>query len=416
MRMKNEIISLINHPRELEALYRKNKKEFKDAFNEVYVQLPDNLIAHAWNERINFEQEEVSWGTKKELLWIIIAALLAGFIAKIPAIFSVNEDYFYPRNIGFIVFPILTLYFITIRRISPRTAAWMGTLVLIAAAFINFLPFVPTNSTFILSCIHLPIFLWFILGFAYVGGEKGNIEQRLSFLKFNGDLIVMTALILIAGGIMSAITVGLFSLIGFNIEKLYFEYVGVMGAAAAPIIGTYLTQKNPHLVEKISPVIARLFSPLITIMLIVYLISIAFAAKDPYNDREFLIVFNALLIGVMAVIFFSIAEKTKSKENQSSLWILAILTAVTIIVNAIALSAIIFRLSEMGITPNRLAVLGINALILINLLILFLQFLRVLRNKTEINTIGILIARYMPLYFIWVIIVTFIFPLLFGFS
>src|SRR5690606_19138556 len=158
------------------------------------------------------------------------------------------------------------------------------------------------------------LFLWSILGLAFVGERRNNEEKRLGFLKYNGDLVVMTTLILIAGGIMSAITVNLFSLIGFNIEETYFNYVGIFGIAAAPIVGTYLTQTNPQLVGKVSPVIAKLFSPLVTVMLAVYLIAILYSGKDPYNDRDSLLLFNGLLIGVLALIFFSIAESSKTSK------------------------------------------------------------------------------------------------------
>jgi hypothetical protein len=231
-----------------------------------------------------------------------------------------------------------------------------------------------------------------------------------------GDLIVMTTLILIAGAILTGVTIGLFSLIGLNIEKFYFDYVAIFGLSAAPILGTYLTQTNPQLVGKVSPVIAKIFSPLVLLMLVAYLIAIIYSGKDPYNDREFLLIFNGLLIGVMAIIFFSIAESAKSVKNQAGTWILFLLSAVTIIVNGIALSAILFRISEMGITPNRIAVLGGNVLILVNLLLVTRQLFMVLRKKNDINSVGKAIAYYLPVYCLWTVIVTFIFPLIFGFK
>jgi hypothetical protein len=226
----------------------------------------------------------------------------------------------------------------------------------------------------------------------------------------------MTALIVIAAAIMSGITIGLFSLIGFNIEKFYFQNIVLFGLPAAPIVGTYLTQSNPQLVGKVSPVIAKIFSPLVVVMLVIYLIAMVYSGKDPYNDREFLLIFNALLIGVMAIIFFSIAEASKTTKSQVEVWILFLLSAITVIVNGIALSAILFRISEWGITPNRTAVLGGNVLILINLLLVTGQLFRVLSKKASITGVGKFIALYLPIYVLWTIVVTFIFPLLFGFK
>lgn len=156
----------------------------------------------------------------------------------------------------------------------------------------------------------------------------------------------MTTILLIAGGLMTGITLGLFSLIDLQIEEFYFKYIAIWGLAASPILGTYLVQTNPHLVNKVSPVIARVFTPLLLIMLIIYLFAVIFTGKDPYNDREFLLIFNVLLIGVMAIILFSIAETSKNSDSKIGALTLLGLSIVTIIVNGIALSAIVFRMGN----------------------------------------------------------------------
>jgi hypothetical protein len=275
---------------------------------------------------------------------------------------------------------------------------------------------VKNSDTLLLSCVHLPLFLWALLGFVFVGEKQNEEERRLGYLRYNGDLVVITTLILIAGGIMTGVTIGLFGIIGFHIENFYFENIVIFGLPAAPIVGTYLTQTNPQLVGKVSPVIARIFSPLVVVMLVVYLTAILYSGKDPYNDREFLLIFNALLIGVMAIIFFSVAGTSESTKSRTEIQVLFLLSVVTILVNGIALSAILFRISEWGITPNRVAVLGGNVLILINLLLVTAQLFRVLAKKAETAAVGKTIASYLPFYCLWTIAVTFLFPFLFGFK
>jgi hypothetical protein len=381
----------------------------------LYPELKDNTLAAFWNERLNFTREEISWGTSKDLVFVIIASLLAGTIAKLPAILNIDEEFFYSRNVGFIIFPVLSAYFAWKRKLSTGKIAFIVGITLVGLIFINSLPDVKTSDTLILSCIHLLLVLWSVLGFTYVGEKQNNVEKRLNFLQYNGDLVVMTTLIVIAGAILSGVTIGLFALIGFNIEKFYFENIVMFALPAAPILGTYLTQTNPQLVGKVSPVIAKIFSPLVLVMLVIYLIAIIYSGKDPYNDREFLLIFNALLIGVMAIIFFSVAETSKTK-SQAEIWVLFLLSILTVIVNGIALSAILFRISEWGITPNRIAVLGGNVLILINLLFVTAQLFRVLSKKADITRVRQVIAFYLPIYCLWATIVTFLFPFLFGFK
>lgn len=414
--MKDEIRIHLTNPRQLEKLYRSDKVHFKHEFTVLYPELKGNVLADYWNVRLNFQSEQISRGTRRELLFVGIAALGAGLIAKLPAFFNIDEEFFYTRNIGFIIFPLLSAYFAWKNKLLTGKIAFIAGATLIGLFFINFLPGGKESDTLILSCIHLLLFLWSLLGFAFVGERRNNVEKRLDFLKYNGDLVVVTTLILIAGAILTTITIGLFSLIGFNIEKFYIENIVVFGLPAAPIVGTYLTQTNAQLVGKVSPVIAKIFSPLVLLMLVIYIGAMIYSGKNPYNDREFLLIFNALLIGVLAIIFFSVAETSRTDKNSIELWVLFLLSIVTLIVNSIALSAIFFRISTWGITPNRAAVLGGNLLILIHLFLVTGQLFRIISKKENITAVGKTISFYLPIYCLWTIIVTFLFPLIFGFK
>ena len=414
--MKDEILTHLNDPRQLEKLYRSNKVSFKQEFSTLYPELKGNILADFWNERLNYESDEINWGTGWELLFVIIASLMAGFIAKIPGMFQINEEFFYHRNIGFIFLPLLTAYFAWKNNLQLKQVAVICGVMLVSLIYINVLPVSTKSDTLILACIHLPLLLWVLLGASFVGNNLTDYHKQLDFLRYNGDLVVMTTLILIAGGIMTGLTIGLFSLIGFRIEQFYFEYIVLIGVAASPIVGTYLTQTNPQLVNKVSPVIAKIFSPLVLVTLVIYLCAIIYSGKDPYNDREFLIIFNLLLIGVMAIIFFSVAESSKTVRNTTATWVLCLLSTVTVVVNGIALSAILFRIAEWGITPNRLAVLGGNLLMLLNLLFITILLFRSLTKKSDIAAVGRSIATFLPIYSIWAMIVIFLFPLIFGFK
>ena len=414
--MKTDILLNIDNPRQLEKLYRQNKSDFKQQFSLVYPELKENKIADFWNERLNYESEEVYWGTTKEITFVFIACILAGIIAKIPAFFNLNEEFFYQRNIGFIVFPILSLYFAWKNKLKTKTIVFISVAILVSLFFINLLPHQKTSDSLLLSCIHLPLLLWCVLGYVFAGGSLRNYEKRLGFLRYNGDLIVMTTVIVIAGGILTGATIGLFGLIGLNIEKFYFQNVVIFATAATPIVGTYLTETNPQLVNKVSPIIAKIFSPLVLITLIVYLVAIIISGKDLYTDREFLLTFNALLIGVMAIILFSVAGTSRPTKNYAETFILFMLSILTVIVNGIALSAILFRISEWGITPNRIAVLGGNILMLTNLILVTIRLFKALRKKNDKTEVGAAIALFLPVYAIWAFFVTFFFPLIFNFK
>src|SRR6185295_14263433 len=135
-----DILTNIDNPRLLEKLYRDNKSAFKAEFNLLYPKLTDKKLADYWNERLNYESSEISWGSSKELTFVIILSLIAGVIAKLPELLNLNPELFYQRNIGFIVFPILTTYFTWKKSLSIKKIVLAGAAFLIALIFINLLP------------------------------------------------------------------------------------------------------------------------------------------------------------------------------------------------------------------------------------------------------------------------------------
>ena len=121
-----------------------------------------------------------------------------------------------------------------------------------------------------------------------------------------------------------------------------------------------------------------------------------------------------MLLGVMAVIVFSISETSTTRKQKFNEMILFILSIITVIIDLIALSAIFYRLGTFGITPNRLAVLGSNILILGNLVLIIIDLYKVNFKKALIREVELTIAKYMPVYLIWILFVVFGFPLIFG--
>ena len=138
------------------------------------------------------------------------------------------------------------------------------------------------------------------------------------------------------------------------------------------------------------------------------------AGKDLYNDRNFLLIFNLMLLGVMGIIAFSIPETSIHKRQKINELTPFLLVVVTLIIDLVALSAIVYRLGEYGFTPNRTAVLGSNLLIFGNLILILIDLLKVNFKNKDIRQVELTIAGYLPIYVLWTMIVVFGFPLLFG--
>lgn len=410
------ITKQLDEPKQLEQMYRSNTTAFKQAFVALYSDIKKHKTAQIWNERLNYQQQGLDWGQKNELLFVLLVSFIAGLIAQIPQYTGIKEDFFFSRNISFIVLPMLATYFVWKQKLGPKQ--WMFPLIaiLLSVVYINVLPNFSKSNTILLACIHLPLFLWMLVGYSFVGGDWRASQKKINFLRYNGDLVVLCAIMVLSAGLFTGITIGLFGLIGLNIEEFYAHHIIVWGAPAIPIVATYLVRNNPTLVNKISPLIAKIFTPLVFVMLFLFLSAIIYTGKNFFNDREFLIIFNALLIGVMALILFSVTEATKATVQKFTIGLLFALSLITIVLNGIALSMIIFRLVEFGITPNRVAVVGANVLIFINLILVAYKLFLVIKGKSEIHRVENVIAFFIPIYGIWTAFVIFVLPLLFNFN
>ena len=406
--MENQIIQHISDPAVLEQLYRSNPATFTRAFQVVYPQISSELSAQIWQQRLAVST--TSWGSKGDWTLLAISAALVAFLMQLPDLFSISHDLYFPRNMSFIVMPGIGAYFAYNQGLSLRDLAWPLFILVVSIVYINLLP--EGSTTLLLTCLHVPILLWLVVGYIFAGNDSA---KRMEFLRYHGDLVLMTDVIGLAGGLFTGLTLNLFQLIDIDIEDYYFRYLVLSILPSVPLLATFLVRQNASLVSKISPVIARIFTPIVTITLALFLVAVIFTGKDPYNDREFLMVFNGILIGVMALILFSLGEATKVNASRVHQYFLFALALVAIIDNGIALSAIGYRLVEFGITPNRIVVLGSNALIMVHLMLATKNVGFFLRGRTSIEEFEKGITSYLPIYAIWAAIVSFLFPLLFQF-
>ncbi|UCH15300.1 MAG: DUF4153 domain-containing protein [Bacteroidales bacterium] len=419
--MKEKIRENINRPDILEELYRENKKAFSSDFENVYSEIENYELAKFWKVRLAYEKQREAKIQFRgyDILLLIAVCIITGFLAKLPEVFSFDENYFffYHKNGGIILFFGLSSYAILLNKIYGINKLFIITLsFLIPVIYINLLPFKVDSHSINLAYIHLPLLMWCIYGLIYINFSIRDKYKLIDYIKYNGDLVVIGSLILLAGVILTGITIGLFSVIDINIENFYTEYIVIVGLFSAPVVTTFIIRNYPVITNKIAPIIANIFSPLVLATLVIYLIVIPFSGKDLYEDRDFLLVFNLMLIGVMGIIVFSVSEISKSKKQQFNKLVLFILSIVTLIIDLIALSAIFYRLGEYGISPNRIAVLGSNILIFGNLVIIMVDLFKVNFRNSNIEKVELSIAGYLPVYMAWTIIVVFGFPALFSFN
>lgn len=417
--MTDKIKENLDNPEKLEKLYRDDRKDFRAEFEKIYKEIENTETAKFWKARLEYDNKAEIWKTVtlSEIIPVIAVCIITAILIKIPDFFQIsfNEDIFYQKNAAIILFSGLTIYMILRSRIpGPKQIVMTALAFLIPAVYVNLLPSDDPGASVNLVYIHLPLLMWFIYGIVFTDYDFRNLEKRIVFIRNNGDLAIVYALIAGAGGLLTAITIGLFDSIGLNIEEFYIDNIVITGAVAAPVVAAFIIEKYPTLVSRTAPVIAGIFSPLVLITLIVFLVTILATGKDPYNDRNFLLIFNIMLLGVMAIIIFSVSETSVIKNQKFNSIILFVLSIITIIIDLIALSAIFYRLGEYGLTPNRLAVLVSNILVLINLILIMIDLFRINFRNEQFSIVEITVSRFLPVYLIWIIIVVFGFPAFFG--
>jgi len=109
-----------------------------------------------------------------------------------------------------------------------------------------------------------------------------------------------------------------------------------------------------------------------------------------------------------------------ARDPQSPPGIFDILQVVLVVsalaADAIALWAIAARITEFGFTPNRVAALGENIVLLVNLAWSAVLYTRFLRRRGPFTAVEKWQTDYVPVYAVWATIVVIVFPALFGYA
>ena len=273
----------------------------------------------------------------------------------------------------------------------------------------------PFGSTEALSVLHAPMALWFAVGIAYAGARWRQVAGRMDFIRFSGELFIYYVLIALGGGVFTGFTLMIFQAIGINAEPFVQSWLIPCGAAGAVLVASWLVEAKQSVIENMAPVLTRLFTPLFAAMLITFLFAMAWTGRGVGIQREVLIGFDLLLAMVLALLLYSISARDPRKAPTAFDGVQVALVISALLADAVALWAIAARISEFGLSPNRVAALGENVILLVNLgwsAVLYIHFLRGRRSFSDLERWQ---TNYLPVYAVWAAIVVSVFPPLFGY-
>lgn len=361
-----------------------------------------------------------SRGSMVEMAVAVCLAVAAALAVKAPELFGYSQigygDGFYPRNISLLVLPLLTGFFVWKRRTLDLRCLWLALPFVAAALFMNLVPFEPRGHTEALAALHLPIALWLAVGVAYAGGRWRRGGGRMDFIRFSGELFIYYVLIALGGVVLTGFTGVMFKAIGLDVEGLAERWLLPCGAAGAVIIGAWLVEAKQSVIENMAPVLTRLFTPLFTLVLLAFLATMAWTGSGIDVKREVLIGFDLLLALVLGLLLYSVSARDPEAPPEAFDLLQFVLVVSALIVDLLALAAIATRISEFGFSPNRVAALGENLVLLVNLAWSAWLYGRFLAGRGSFVALERWQTAYLPVYAVWAGFVVVGFPPLFDYA
>ena len=351
-----------------------------------------------------------------EALLFALAAAAAVQAARLAANFPDEETGWLWRNLGLLVLPFVAGYFARRRELEPRQWAFAAAPFALAALVVNLYPYGEDSSTEAIVAIHLPVALWFAVAYAYMGGTLRSHERRMDFVRFTGEWVIYYSLIALGGGVLLMLTALIFEPIGGGLDQSVIEFVAPSGAAGAVVVAAWLVESKQHVVENMAPVLTALFTPLFALMLAAAAAIYAVSGAAGEFDRELLGVFDALLIVVLGLVLYALSAREPAAPAglMDRVQLLAVASALAL--DVMVLGSMVARVGDLGFTPNRVAALGLNLVLLVNLAGAAWLSLRFLRGGAAFHRLERWQTAYLPVFAVWVAAVVAVLPPLFAFG
>nr|WP_321265317.1 hypothetical protein [uncultured Sphaerochaeta sp.] len=364
------------------------------------------LSLYRMGARFSLLEEPHKRAASKLFIIVLVSQLI---ISQIPTLlgypFGDNTMLFYGLNLPFLMLLFLALYLVKERKYLVGYLSFLGILALLMN-----LQFSMTGTeeaqTKILALIHLPLLLVVSLA---LPTQKGSLQERMSrHIRLTGEVLLLTFLLACAVFVVTMLTFVLFEAVGVNVEDRLAPFVVTGILALLPLSARYLLQYRRNQIASLTRLLATIFLPVITVVMLSFLTALIVGRLPITEDRNLLLVIDVLLALVLMMILYA-TDLLESEQTTPFYRIVLITAALAAIgIDVFALIAIGGRFLQYGLSPNRLAVLAENLLLLANLGSLAVTLLR-RRSFIRIQSI------FMVIYAFWFLIVVLLFGPIFAY-
>lgn len=430
----DEIRAGHSDPESLENLYHTARREnqgddFASSMLDCYRESPDNLLYAAWYYRLQAAPQDEDEGRTINWKAAVPLSVALGLIFWLLS----DPGFELPNGAPYLALvwaPIVSCFVIAFLTISAREHTRRSLLIIIgvisATIYVLLITRSPGRARFQdLMMGHLPLLAWIGVG-AYILGPRSDHQNRFAFLSKSLEVFVTGGIFMIAGGIFMVITFGMFDALDIRIPDTVSRLLLAGGAGLIPVLAVASSydpllqpsaQRFEQGVGKLLSTVMRILLPLTLLVLIVYLIFIPLNFMEPFNKREVLIVYNAMLFAVMALLIgvTPVHERALPPQYRSVLRNVILAVAIlAVLISLYAISATVHRTitDDLGLSMNRLTIIGWNV---INIGVLSLLIYRFLKNdaKLWIPALQSTLSQGTIGYVVWTIFLIVAIPILF---
>ncbi len=391
------------------------------SLNEVSREFAREHSDRLWKQLVMDEPDATPRRGRRFTL-VLALAVAAAVAVKIPALFgltiigeAMNGSNFYLLNTSLLVLPFLAAFFAVSRRLRPGAIVVGAATFAVIAVLLNSYPFGQSGVTQLLAAGFAVVVLWLAVGVAYTGGSWRSDSARMDFIRFTGEWVVYFTLIALGGALLISLTVGAFSAIGIDTGMFISEWLLPCGAAGAVIVAAGLVESKQSVIENIAPVLTKLFTPLFTAMLLALIVAAIIQWDFTDSGRTLLFISDVVLVVVLGLLLYSLSARDPQRKSGwfETLQLVMVLSA--LVVDVFVLAAMVARIDAFGFSANRVASLGLNIILLVNLAWSAYLLFGIVRKRVAVPRLERWQTRYIPVYGAWALAVVVAFPPVFGY-
>jgi hypothetical protein len=345
-----------------------------------------------------------------------LAAAVVIQVARLAAQFPEEQPGWLLRSLSLFVLPFLAGYFARRRQLDTRRWVLAAVPFVLVGLVVNLYPYEAGSVTELLVALHLPVVLWFAVAYPYMGGTTRSHERRMDFVRFTGEWGIYYVLIALGGAVLLLLTALILEPVGADVADRVIEWVLPSGAAGAVVVAAWLVESKQRVVENMAPVLTMLFTPLFALMLTVAAATYAVSGVAGEFDRELLGVFDALMVVVLGLVLYAMSAREPARPSGLMDRIQLFAVASALVLDGMVLGAMVARIGDLGFTPNRMAALGLNLVLLVNLAGTAWLSMRFLTGRIPFHRLERWQTSYLPIFALWAAIVVAVLPPLFSFS